>query len=621
MKKYNIHFIFLFFLISSIVSCNHDFMDTKPQTEITADDIWKEASLAKAYMYDIYFTFQDAGFTEELQASATDETLFTHGREFRETNAGAVTDVNLGWFAKTQSGHQWARLYRNIRSCNDFIENIDNATFDDANKIQLKGEAYFLRAYFYHRLTRAHGGVPLELRVTQLTDNAEDFLTPRSSYDDCIAQILSDIDKAAEALKDRTFANTEKGRATLAAVKALKVRVLTDAASDLHDQATASAKAPIFASYANKELLFYTKGSRNDRWNAVKSAAKELMNSPMGHSIPTFGGNGLTNEEKAERIWSFFLQDSPDHIFSRYFIDTKSESGTQMALFNGPSGYHAWGGNTPVQDFVDAFSMADGTKFNWSNPAHAASPYKNREARFYATVMYDGMKWIQRPADYASEEPTGTIHTGYYQLDPGSEDLYAGMDTRDGGGETWNATYTGYYTKKFINPAKGDHRNRINAVFPFIRLTEIYYDYIEACIELGELDEAKEYLNNIRNSVNLPPVTTTNKDELRRIYQNERRLDFYFEEHRYWDVRRWMVAPTAPGLNSLKGMRVIGMLKPGVGKQNKYQYDESKWNYTYTPITLTQENRKWVDKCYYLPIHRDEMNRNKNLIQNPGYSN
>lgn len=621
MKKYNIHFIFLFFLISSIVSCNHDFMDTKPQTEITADDIWKEASLAKAYMYDIYFTFQDAGFTEELQASATDETLFTHGREFRETNAGAVTDVNLGWFAKTQSGHQWARLYRNIRSCNDFIENIDNATFDDANKTQLKGEAYFLRAYFYHRLTRAHGGVPLELRVTQLTDNAEDFLTPRSSYDDCIAQILSDIDKAAEALKDRTFANTEKGRATLAAVKALKVRVLTDAASDLHDQATASAKAPIFASYANKELLFYTKGSRNDRWNAVKSAAKELMNSPMGHSIPTFGGNGLTNEEKAERIWSFFLQDSPDHIFSRYFIDTKSESGTQMALFNGPSGYHAWGGNTPVQDFVDAFSMADGTKFNWSNPAHAASPYKNREARFYATVMYDGMKWIQRPADYASEEPTGTIHTGYYQLDPGSEDLYAGMDTRDGGGETWNATYTGYYTKKFINPAKGDHRNRINAVFPFIRLTEIYYDYIEACIELGELDEAQEYLNNIRNSVNLPPVTTTNKDELRRIYQNERRLDFYFEEHRYWDVRRWMVAPTAPGLNSLKGMRVIGMLKPGVGKQNKYQYDESKWNYTYTPITLTQENRKWVDKCYYLPIHRDEMNRNKNLIQNPGYSN
>ena len=281
MKKYStIYYILLLLIPLSVISCDHDFLNTKPRTEITADDIWKEASLAKAYMYDIYFTFQDAGFTEELQASATDEALFTHGREFRETNSGAVTDVNLGWFSKTQSGHQWARLYRNIRSCNDFIENIDDATFDDANKKQLKGEAYFLRAYFYHRLTRAHAGVPLQLRVTQLTDDQEEFLIPRSSYNDCIDQILSDLDNAANALSDKTFANTQKGRATLAAVKALRVRVLADAASDLHDEATATAKVPIFASYSNKELLFYTKGSRTDRWVAVKNAAKDLMDNP-----------------------------------------------------------------------------------------------------------------------------------------------------------------------------------------------------------------------------------------------------------------------------------------------------------------------------------------------------
>lgn len=248
MKKYKNQIVLLLFFFSVLVSCNQDFMDTKPQTEITAEDIWKEASLAKAYMYDIYFTFQDAGFTEELQASATDESLFTHGREFRETNSGAVTDVNLGWFAKTQSGHQWARLYRNIRSCNDFIENIDEALFDEVNKKQLKGEAFFLRAYFYHRLTRAYGGVPLQLRVTQLTDPAESFLIPRSTYDESIEQVLLDLNEAEEYLADRTFANTEKGRATLAAVQALRVRVLTDAASDLHDEATAVAKVPIFAS-------------------------------------------------------------------------------------------------------------------------------------------------------------------------------------------------------------------------------------------------------------------------------------------------------------------------------------------------------------------------------------
>ena len=142
MKKANILCLLSAALITA--SCSTDFLNTKSQTEIMAEDIWKEKNLAEAYMYDIYFAFQDAGFTEELQASACDEALFTHGREFRETNAGAVTDVNLGWFSKTQSGHQWQRLYLNIRSCNDFIENVDDATFADESKQQLKGEAYLL---------------------------------------------------------------------------------------------------------------------------------------------------------------------------------------------------------------------------------------------------------------------------------------------------------------------------------------------------------------------------------------------------------------------------------------------------------------------------------------------
>ena len=621
MKKANILCLLSAALITA--SCSTDFLNTKSQTEIMAEDIWKEKALAEAYMYDIYFAFQDAGFTEELQASACDEALFTHGREFRETNAGAVTDVNLGWFSKTQSGHQWQRLYLNIRSCNDFIENVDDATFADEFKQQLKGEAYFLRAYFTHRLTRAFGGVPLQLRVTQLTDPQESFLLSRSSYTDCIKQILSDIDNAAECLKDRTFANTQKGRATLAAVKALKARVLTDAASDLHDQATASAKSPLLGSYDHPELIFYTEGTKADRWRAAKAAAKELIDNPMGHAIPTYGGPGLSTEEKAEAIWKFFLTESADNIFSRYFIDTKDESGTKMPIFNGPSGYHAWGGNTPVQDLVDAFAMEDGSKFDWSNTQHAAAPYSGREPRFYATIMYDGMQWLQRPSDYASIDPTGKIPTGYYQLDPSVTDeskFYSGMDTRAGGGESWNATYTGYYLKKYINPADGDHRNKINAIFPFIRLSEIYFCYIEACIELGELDEAKKYLNEYRANVNLPAVTTNNQDELRKIYQNERRLEFCYEEVRYWDLRRWMIAPDAPGLNSLKGIRVTAWLKPGIGAQTKYNADPTKWDMKYQVIDLAEEARQFVDKCYYLPIMRDEMNSNKNLIQNPGYS-
>jgi hypothetical protein len=294
-----------------------------------------------------------------------------------------------------------------------------------------------------------------------------------------------------------------------------------------------------------------------------------------------------------------------------------------MPQFNGPSGYHAWGGNTPIQDMVDAYAMEDGSKFDWNNSAEKAFPYKNREPRFYASIMYDGMKWIPRPADYAVADPSGTIETGYYQTDPAQEKkgYYPGMDTRSGAGENWNGTFTGYYLKKFINPAGGDHRNRINCLFPFIRYSEVVADYIEACIGLNQLDEAKKYLNMFRERVNLPDVTTNNQSELTKIFQNECRLEFFFEEHRYWDIRRWLIGHDCLGINSLTGIEAVATLKPGVGKQSPYEHDETRWNYTYTVIPLTNESRTFLDKCYYLPIMRDEMNRNTALIQNPGYDN
>ena len=95
---------------------------------------------------------------------------------------------------------------------------------------------------------------------------------------------------------------------------------------------------------------------------------------------------------------------------------------------------------------------------------------------------------------------------------------------------------------------------------------------------------------------------------MRKIYQNERRLEFSFEEIRYWDVRRWMTAPDLPGLNSLKGIRVTATLKSGAGVQYKYTADPDIWNMHYKVIDLNNEGRQFVDKCYFLPIMRDEKN-------------
>lgn len=624
MKKILKYFyITLFFTGFLATSCNEDFLNTQPLTTITSDAIWKDANLAEAYMFDIYFCFQDAGFAETMQSSVTDESLFIHNYGQKMTNEGAYNETNLGWFREDErSGHQWGRLYRNIRSCNDFITNVGNAQFDDSKKIQLKGEAYFLRAYFLHRLTRVYGGVPIITKVYQLGE--ADYTSPRNPYTQCIDSIVSDIDAAAQLLKDRTYSNTQKGRATLAACLALKVRVLTDAASDLHDEATATAKSPLLSSFANKELLFYSKGTRADRWNAVKTAAKALIDNTYGHSLAVF--SGATVEERAKEFQNFFLKENSETIFARYFINTKDESGNWPAKFNGPCGYHLWGGNVPIQELVDDYEMADGSKFNWSNPAHKAAIYKNREPRFYASIMYDGMQWRQRPGDYAVYDPAGQIQTGYYQTDPAQTTIdkyWQGMDTRTGKGETWNGSFSGYYLKKFINPNIDPQNDKSEAPWVFIRYSEVIFDYIESCIELGgtDLAEATTWLNKFRTRALLPAVTAADQSGLRAAYQHERRIEMVFEEQRYWDVRRWMIAPTAPGIIGMHGITVNATLKSGKPAQAVYKYDESVYDYTYTQLDLSsREARQWNDKCYFLPIDRDERNRNTQLIQNPGYN-
>src|SRR5690606_7221900 len=105
--------------------------------------------------------------------------------------------------------------------------------------------------------------------------------------------------------------------------------------------------------------------------------------------------------------------------------------------FNGPNGYHTWGGNTPLQNLVDDFRMADGSEFDWSDPAHAAAPYENRDPRFYASILYDGAQWQQRPEDVQELDPYGIIQT-YRELRLSNGEVQYGLDTRAGPIEDWN---------------------------------------------------------------------------------------------------------------------------------------------------------------------------------------
>ncbi len=610
-------------LATFLFACNKNFLDRKPIAEIPAADVWKDGALSESFVNNLYGGLGLGGMNEQMLASLSDETMFTHsGRNINTINEGSASATNPGWVNGT---YEWTSMYNWIRQCNVALENLETATFDDATlKDRLKGESHFMRAYFYHQLVRYYGGVPLITKVYGLN---EDYTSVRSSYSDCVDFILADLDQANTLLTGKSLG---QGRATPNAALALKARVLLYAASDLQHLPTASANSATISSYANGTLVGYEGGDRIARWTAAKNAAKAVLDATSGYKLdllaPVPVAEGRLNYKSIAMGGGssgpgIDPQGIRDIIFGRFFTPNKNEDAGWHGRHNGPNGYYNWAGNTPIGIFVDSYEVLDGATtvpFSWSNATHKAAPYKNRDPRMYASILYDGAEWKPRPGSTIN-----TIQTGAYEMlnATGGVVTWQGLDTRNSPREDWNGSRTGYYFVKFvdINPAQEDQSLRQFIPWPFIRFTEVVLNYVEACIELGEDGEAVNWLNKIRFRSGLPAIVETSGVALKNRYRHERQIELAFEEHRYHDARRWMIAPTTLG-RKVTYINVRGTFKPGMQQAGAYQHNEAIYNYTYDPVeNNTHENRDWDDKMYYVPIHRDEIIRNDQLIQNPGY--
>jgi hypothetical protein len=598
-------------------SCNDSFVNTKPLDQLSESVVWSDPSLADAFVTELYGGLGNGGFDEQMLASLTDEASFTHpGRNITTITESRSNPESPGWINGTLS---WQNMYTRIRAANLALENLQKATtFPAATVNRLNGEAKFMRAYFYHQLVRYYGGVPIINKSFSLSDT--EFLSKRNTMKECIEFIVKDCDEASAHLNGLSMA---AGRASRAAALALKSRILLYAASDMYDAATAKSKSTAMAAYSNPEFVAYVDGSRADRWTKARDAAKAVLDLPgLGNKLnlnePASKEDGTTNYNNNSLARN---GGERELIFARYFINAKAENGGRIGLFNGPNGYNNWAGNAPIQNFVDDYEMMDGSKFSWSNTEHASAPYQNRDPRFYATLMYDGSSWKPRSPSAASKDPFNQIQTGQYEISSGAGKVaYFGLDTRKSSIEDWNGSYTGYYFRKFTdpNPAIVDQNTWQQIPWPFFRYTEAVLNYVEACIELGQDAEARAWLNKVRFRSGMPAITESG-DALRQRYRNERRVEMAFEEQRYHDARRWMIAGSTLG-RKVQIINVIGTLKQGK-TVTLYRYDPSSYDYQYKVVEMDpgKENRAWLDKMYFLPIHRDEMNRNKSLVQNPGY--
>jgi starch-binding outer membrane protein, SusD/RagB family len=593
----NIILLLAFILISS---CSENFLNTDPATEFPEEDVWKDAPLAQAFINDLY---NQIPWNFNLTCQLVDESRARSDiNDFNLCNM-VITPDDPTCGALTGNGNygNWGGTYKSIRACNIFLENIDkfpdSTTVVDGKRLKdrMKGEVIFLRAWYYHMLVLYYGGVPLITKAYVLTD---DFTIARNTYAECVQFISDECDRAA-ALLPEVNSGANNGRATKGASLALKSRILLHAASDLHNTSR-------FSGYAHPELLGYTDGNQTARWQAAKDAAKAVMD--MG-VYNLYKPEPASAEEATLNYQNLFLSTPcEEDIFYRFFSASanKGVGGFELA----PNGWVSNARVGAVNELVDAYEMNDGTLFSRTNPQQEAEPYKNRDPRFYATILYEGAKLTHRISALEGFDPIGVMQTGTWEKwDAESNTIVYinGLDSRNSVMASWNSNNCGATCKKYLDPSVEIFWGQYNQdlIWHYIRFGEVLLNYAEACIELHEDGEAVTALNMIRKRAFMPDITESG-DALKLRYRNERRIEMAYENQRFFDVRRWMIGPEA--YHAVHGVTVVYKLNP----------DHTTATIpTITPVEIMTGS--WDDKAYFMPISRDELNKNNKLFQNPGY--
>ncbi len=529
-----------------MLSACSEVLDVTPVDRITDNDVWNDENLVRLYMNGAYA----AAFQQGLYRT----TQIGHGTDELQSSKGNVTYYLIARGELTPDNvsdlpaymNNWKNAYGTIRDVNIFLEKIEQSPIDNATKEQMIAEMRFIRAFLHAQLIWRYGGVPIIDYVFDLEDDSQ---VGRDSYDACVTFIVDELDEVMGVLP----AQQPEGNLGLVsgdAARALKARVLLYAASPLHNPTNDPAK-----------------------WQAASDAAEALLDA----------GYSLNGDYRGT-----FLAHNSEIIFARYFTQANSY---ELHFQVGRNGDNGWGSDAPTQNLVDAFEMNNGeAPFNDDGTVNVASgydpenPYADRDPRLYATILHDGAVWMGRE----------------------TETFTGGLDSREGPIAAWNGSMTGYYLKKFVPENIPPSGSTLLPTSPWImfRYAEVLLNYAEAQYMLNNEEVAREYLNMVRSrpGVNMPDVTESGDELLKRI-QRERQIELVFEGHRYFDVRRWMIAPQTE-------------TKDIMGITIEKQEDDSK-TYTYKELIP----RTWDDRLYFLPIPRGEIDRSRNsLDQNEGYN-
>lgn len=567
-----------------MASCS-DFLDVNPRNKISDAAVWGNVDLANAALNDCYRYVEGENEQGVPFCSYTDDVYNRTGYATNVYCEGQVSCDNYNVGFSEARGNTWNFYYTVIKQVNELLENIGGVSVtegsSDATKKKLiEGQAYFLRAFFYHQLYSLYGRVPL---IYHVLDINSEWKETRAPMDEVADSICKDCDRAAEILPTAYSSSEDFGRATKGAALAVKARTLLYKAS------------PLFGTPSK------------ERWQAASDANKAVIDLNV-YSLPSVNSAD-------EYAALFYDAQNPEIIFEKLYNSKDPDGGALNYLFEAPmgafAGGHGWGVWLPTYNAADVYENADGSKFDMQNVApHAIkmpsvvdgtvvykdttilattkSPYEGREMRFYSNFIYDGSEW-----GYGDSKRTiGVYEAGEEGVKGGNS---SASNTDD---EYWNATKTGYYMKKFLNPDYNNEQEDEMDTTPwiFFRLAEIYLNYAECQMELGNKAEALKYINLVRQRVHLPAATGA---DLRSEYEYERRVELMFEGRRFFDLRRWKKMAVAYSDTNLPRAMKIYKMKDGT---LLYSHD----------VTVLQ-HRNFRDAMYWMPVPRYELLKCPNL--------
>ncbi len=565
--------------LTGVTSCG-DFLDKEPSNELTKEKTFSGWKTAQQFHWDTYnFLLHGA-----LRVNNSWLDAATDLAECAIPTGGTRTSFNIGNYygggGAAEFTSVWESRYRGIRKCNMTLEMVDSVPkpVDETEELyqseraQLISEARFFRAYFYWELFLRYGPVPIVKEVLDPNGDLLSAYTTRPSVREYVSFILTELNECGEGMlsyEESTDAS-RAGRLNPAVPAALKSRILLYLAS------------PRYASETGVT------------WQQAAEAAREF--------IETYGGNyglytkGDTNEQNYyyATVRTPYTGENNEIIFYRN-DPTIGWGGIQNDT---PIGEGGNGGNCPSQNLIDMYDMADGSSpftnydvtgapvYNGVNPTvneasgyTDASMWYNRDPRLAATVLYHGSLWNNRTIDVVA----------------GHADNMTGNA---------NATPTGYYMRKYIPETilASNHGGTAYRLWTIIRYAEILLNYAEALNEVeGPTQQVCDLLDQVRHRAGITGNVADRsdlktKEAMRNFIHKERTVEFAFEEHRPWDVRRWNCAKEALS-RPIYGINVAA-------------------NGTITRKVAQQ--RVFEDRMYLYPIPEAEVWK-ANIENNPGW--